>query len=107
MQRKPEEGEQGALHEGSKERTKQSGQPGRKGPHEGQKVAVLGAGSPADTEHLYEAGTTIGEATTESQAITMAKVAGERGVVIAADGVLFVYRLVGPAGLKLDTSVKT
>jgi hypothetical protein len=71
----------------------------RKSPDEGRVVAVLGPGSPADTEHAYRAGTTLAETTSESEAIATVKVAG-RGAVIAGEGVFFAYRLIGPAGLK-------
>ncbi len=68
--------------------------PHRQGPHIGARVAVLAPGGNMVTqEFIHRAVATIGEAGTENEAITMAKVANDPAAIIAANGVFFVYRI--------------
>ncbi|HTE49438.1 MAG TPA: DUF4157 domain-containing protein, partial [Kofleriaceae bacterium] len=88
----------------------------RKGAHEGQRAAVLAEGGNMVTnEHVYKVGATVGEATSESEALTVAKVTGGSSVVVAEEGVFFVYKLDGAdilnpviianAGFRVDDAV--
>ena len=96
--------------------------PHRLGPHIGQRVGVLAEGGNMVTqEFVHRAVETLGEATSESQAITIAKVANVPAAIIADQGVFFVYRisvfedlmgdtifnptLIANAGLRVDDGV--